>query len=549
MALFDDRAQAVDQHFALAQDAAPIVADICRRLDGIPLAIELAAARVKILPLKTIAERLDDRFRILAGGERTALPRQQTMHATIEWSYDLLTPKEQWVFERLSVFAGGFDLDAATAVCGGEGLAELDVFDLLASLTDKSLVIADTSGEQGRYRLLESTAAYALEKLCASGEHERMARRHAEYFRLQAEAAGERYGTGSTITWRACVVLDLDNYRATLEWALTKRNDAVLGGAVAGALFRLWRLTGLEVEGRHWVELALSSVSEAEHPAIAALLRLAQSRFFIGNRCYEAAEQAVQLYESVGDLHGAALAQHMRGWSLYQMGRLDEARAATALALAALRACGDMLHAADCFNNLALIEVDCGDLRAGRELFAQALAVAKARGDEIRISRAQHSMAELEFAAGDPERALRLANEALELVSLLNFVEHMAGVYANSAAYRIALGDVVGAREAARAGLYLARQIQSEFRLAHAFQHLALIVALRGDGRCGAQLLGYVDARYDQLRLKRESTEQWGYDKLLATLREALSEREIDKLAAEGATWSEDQAIDEALKV
>ncbi len=145
VALFADRATLVDTVFQLTDDNTPIVAEICRRLDGIPLAIELAAARVKVLSIPNLAQRLNDRFKILTGGSRTALPRQKTLSALIDWSYDLLTPQEQMLFTRIAIFAGGFSLDAATAVCGGDGLDEIEMLDLLSSLTDKSLVVADTA--------------------------------------------------------------------------------------------------------------------------------------------------------------------------------------------------------------------------------------------------------------------------------------------------------------------------------------------------------------------------------------------------------------------
>ena len=151
VALFVDRARSVDKSFVLTDDTAPNVADICRRLDGIPLAIELAAARVKILSIPSLAQRLNERFNILTGGSRTALPRQKTLGALIDWSYDLLTPQEQLLFNRVGIFAGGFSLDAVTAVCSGEDLDEIEILDLLASLIDKSLVVADTSGEHERY--------------------------------------------------------------------------------------------------------------------------------------------------------------------------------------------------------------------------------------------------------------------------------------------------------------------------------------------------------------------------------------------------------------
>src|SRR6202011_4088486 len=170
IALFVDRAKAADNRFTFIDDSAPVVADICRRLDGIPLAIELAAARVKVLSLPHLAQRLNDRFKLLTGGSRSAVPRQKTLSALIDWSYDLLTSQEQTLFNCLGIFAGGFSLDAGAAVCAGEGIHEVDILDLLSSLTDKSLVVADTGGEKERYRLLETTRAYALEKLAATGE-------------------------------------------------------------------------------------------------------------------------------------------------------------------------------------------------------------------------------------------------------------------------------------------------------------------------------------------------------------------------------------------
>ncbi|MFZ0032773.1 MAG: helix-turn-helix domain-containing protein [Candidatus Cybelea sp.] len=546
VALFADRATAADTRFVLTDNNAAVVAEICRRLDGIPLAIELAAARVKGLSISNIAQRLNERFKFLTSGSRSALPRQKTLTALIDWSYDLLAPHERLLFARVGIFAGGFGLDAVTAVCSGEGLDEIDVFDLLASLIDKSLVVADTSGEQERYRLLESTAAYALEKLVASCKRERLARRHGEYFHEQAEATDQRRGSGSRFAWLAEMELELDNYRAALEWALTQDNDALLGGAIAGALAALWSDAGLVAEGRYWIELALPRVAQAEKPATSARLQLALSGLSNGKRKLENAEQAMRLYKSVGDLRGAARGQRLCGFALYQMGRLDEAREAITQALVVSRACSDAWNVGDCLNLLAIIEVSRGNLGTGRELFAQALAGMKARGDELGAARLLGNMAELAFAAGDPEQALRLTHEALELTALRKH-RLKASWHNNTAAYCVALGDIVAARESALEALRLARRVGHEVYIAVSLQHLALLAALGGAIRRGAQLLGYVDTRYDRLGLKRERTEQWGYDKLLAALRVTLTEDELTSFAAEGGAWSEDQAVEEAL--
>jgi predicted ATPase/DNA-binding XRE family transcriptional regulator len=542
--LFVDRAIAADSRFILTDNNAASVAEICRRLDGIPLAIELAAARVTVLSTANLARRLDERFNLLTSGSRNALPRQRTLAALIDWSHDLLGAHERALFARLGIFGGGFGLNAVSAVCGGDGLAGVDTFDLLTSLTGKSLVVADTNGEEERYRLLESTAAYALEKLAASGQRQSLARRHGEYFRERAEAADNLSGSASRSAWLAEMWLELGNYRKALEWALTQENDALLGGAIAGALGALWSDASLVAEGRYWIELALPRVNQAEYPANAARLHLALSGLSDGKRRYEAAELAMRLYASVGDRRAAARAQRMCGFALYQMGRLDEAREAIGQALEASRA--DAWHAAENLNLLAIIEMSRGDLPASRELHAQSLARMKALGDELGTTRVLGNMAEFAFAAGEPERALRLANEALELSTQQNTLQKVSW-HNNVAAYCVALEDTSGARDSALAALRLARWMRQDVFIAIALQHLALLEALDGDARCAAQLMGYVDARYDQLTLKREPTEHWGYEKLVATLHRSLGEDEIARLAAEGGTWSEEQAVEAAV--
>jgi len=549
VALFVERARAASSTFALTDENAPTVGEICKRLDGIPLAIELAAARVKVLSIPNLAARLNERFKILTGGSRSALPRQKTLSALIDWSYDLLTPQEQLLFNRVGIFAGGFRLDAATAVCSGDGVDEIDIFDLLSSLTDKSLVVADTSGEHERYRLLESTAAYALDKLGAAGESDALARRHAEYFRDQALAADERYGTSSTAAFIADMELELDNDRSALEWALTRGNDAVVGGAIAGALSGLWVNAGLGVEGRYWISLALERVNDAEQPQIAGRLWNALSHLSYGQRKHDAAQRAMQLYESVGDVRRTARAQYSLAFALLQMGRLDEAKATNEQALATARAGEDPLNLASCLTQHGSIQLNRGEVREARQLYAQALAICKALGNESEIAVVLSNLAELEFADGHPERALRPVSEALEIYLRGKNAASIALCHINSAAYRTALGELSGARDSAREGLRLARQARFERQIAIALQHLTLLAGLGGDAQRCAQLLGYVDAQYTALGMQREGTEQWGYDKLMGALRETLSADEVAQLAAGGAAWSEDHAVEEALKV
>ena len=548
VALFAERAKAANARFALTDENAAIVADICRRLDGIPLAIELAAARVKILSIPNLAQRLNERFKLLTGGSRTTLPRQQTLIALIDWSYDLLTPQEQLLFTRVGIFAGGFSLDAATAVCSGEDLDEIDILDLLASLTDKSLVVADTSGEHERYHLLESTRAYALEKLTAAGARERLARRHAEYFRDQAQAADERYITGSTAASLAGVELELDNYRAMLAWTLKDGHDLVLGGAVAGALHH-WVHAGLAVEGRYWAGLAQAGLDESAHPQVAARLWDLLGSLSSGRRKHDCAQRALALYESVDDETGQAWALYNLAWGLIQMGRVEEAKDVSARALAAMHTLGNKRGVAGCLTQQATIQGTRGDVAAARDSFAQSLAAFKALGDEDGAASVLGNLAELEFADGQVEQALRLAGEALEITFRGKDASTLAVSYVNIAAYRIAATDLDGAREAACEGLRLARQWQRTLQIMIALQHLSLLLALRGEVDDAAHLIGYVNVQFQELGCEREATEKWGYEKLMAALREQLSDAQIEKLAAEGAAWSEDQAVEEALKV
>ncbi len=346
----------------------------------------------------------------------------------------------------------------------------------------------------------------------------------------------------------AGVELELDNYRTALTWALTEGNDALVGGAIAGALERLWTNAGLTVEGRYWTERALEGVSEAEQPRVVARLQLALCRLSSGKHMYDAAERAMRLYAAVGDARRGARAQQNLAFALFQMGEFDAAHTAIARALAAARACVDALSVAEALNVQASIEWTRGDVGAARERYAQALAACKALGNESGTAVVLGNVAELEFADGYPEPALRAVSEALEIHLRGKNATYIAGAYGNAAAYRIALDDLAGAHESAREGLRVARKARRELDIAIALQHLALLAGLGGESRRAAALLGYVDARYAELGLKREFTEQWGYDKLLVTVRETLREDELAPLLAEGATWSEDQAVEEALQ-
>jgi predicted ATPase/DNA-binding winged helix-turn-helix (wHTH) protein len=258
--LFVARVRATEPHFAPAQPIAPAIAAICRRLDGIALAIELAAARAAALGVEVVATHLDDRFRLLTGGHRTAHLRHQTLRATLDWSYELLSEAERVVLRHLSIFAGSFTLEAAAAIAASAELAALDVINAVANLVAKSLVVANVGDTVVRYRLLETTRAYGLEKLTEGSELENIARRHAEHCRDLLERAETELETKSRDEWLAAYHPWIDNIRAALDWGFSPGGDASIGVAVTAAAVPLWIHLSLLKECRGRVERALASL-------------------------------------------------------------------------------------------------------------------------------------------------------------------------------------------------------------------------------------------------------------------------------------------------
>lgn len=547
--LFADRAAAADTRFALSDDTAPIVAEICRHLDGIALAIELAAARVKVLSIPHLAERLAERFRILTGGNRAALPRQQTLRALIDWSYDLLAESEKVLFRRASIFAGGWTLETASVVCVGDNVDAVDVLDLLASLVEKSLVVVDTSGPLERYHLLESTREYGLELLKEKGERGDLARKHAESFAAMALGADETSESKAAQPWLKQYEPEIDNFRAALDWAITADNDPIAGGTIAGNLGLLWWYGGRTEEGRRWTTAALSRIDETQAPAVAARLWLTSAVLNEGARKLEDGKRSRALYESLGDKRGAARALRCVGSALHHLGRMDEAEIALRKALPDLREAGDSAEVVRCLFSLSSTVWARGNVPAARQLLGETLAAAKALGDEVASAAYLFNLAELEFSEGEAATAVRHASDALAMYLGAKNFRLVAIVQANLAIYRIALEQFGEARTEASEAIRWARETQYSYCMAIAIQHLALLLALRGERHRAARLTGYVDAAYQKLGNKREPTEEWGYQKLLSSMREEIAADELDTLIAEGAGWAEDQASDEALKL
>lgn len=557
VALFADRALMANKSFHFGDDNVVAVVDVCRRLDGIPFAIELAAARVKVLSITDLSKALHERFRVLTGGDRTALPRHKTMRALIDWSYDLLADNEKALLRRLAIFAGGWTLEAASQVCQGDGIEELDVMDLVSSLVDKSLVVAETSGETARYRLLDSTRDYALERLLQSGERDDLSRRHGKFFEAVAKKLDEAYGTGSYERWLAVVQLELDNFRSAIEWGLSGHGDVALGGSIAGALGEFWYDAGLIGEGRHWVEAGLHALgADSAHGGDDETLRRVRAGLYLatavvtaGERSYETGQRALELYETLGDRQGVVRARFYLAFGLFQMGRLPDSKAQVDLAVAEARELGLKGWLARSLNLKAIPLWTSGDYEKARAVYDEALAIFTRLGDERGIALVKGNLAEQEFSIGNVQQALELGAESITANRGLGRLGALANALCNMAAYRIAVGDAEAARDAAREAVRTGQAAQSPAMIAFASQHLAQIGAARGEVERAARLLGYVDMVVREEGRQREPTERRGQEKLMDSLRAKLDDARIAALAAEGAAWSEDRAVEEALKL
>jgi predicted ATPase/transcriptional regulator with XRE-family HTH domain len=558
MVLFADRARAIDYHFELSDENAPIVGELCRRLDGIPLAIELAAARVNQLPVKLLAEKLDDRFRILTGGVRTALPRQQTMRAAIAWSYDLLAAREQQVFERLSVFAGGCSLGPAAAVCGDDEAAEADVFEVLSSLVNKSLlVLSDFDGSEPRYRLLESSREYAREKLAERGEQEMVAQRHARaYIEVaeQVDAASDTQADSFKL-----VFPELDNWRAALEWALAARGDVALGQCLVGAWLMVIRAP---VEGRRWINLALDLVDERTPANVLARINYASAALAgvlkEGEIELASSEKALALYRRLDDAFWIARSQALLGDALRRLGRTEEAEPILVAALTQLRQLGSRKHLGYALCAMAAICSANGDFSAARTYVAEANAIYKAIGANGTLAYSiSDNLAEIELDAGNPELAFRCALDVLPILRTLNDATIVVGTLNTMSACRICLADYDGAEAYARESLVISNELHLSTHVARSLQRLATVAALRAQSAHelraepyarATRLFGFVDACLAALGSPRDTLyDRQEYERAMAVLRNAMSSDQLANLMNEGAAMREEQAIDEAL--
>jgi non-specific serine/threonine protein kinase len=416
--LFLERAAAVKPAFALTERNASAVAQVCYRLDGIPLAIELAAAKAKVLSVEQIADRLDDSFGLLSTGGRTAMPRHRTLHATMDWSHELLPDEERALFRRLSVFAGGFSLEAAESVCAGEELERDEVLELLSHLVDKSLVVAREQDGEARYRLLETVRQYAREKLSESGEAERFRERHAGYYLALAEEAEPELKGERQVAWLERLERERDNLRTAMAWLLG-RGELEEAARLGWALWLFWGIRAHFAEGRRWMEQALSANGNsmpASARAKALYVAGMMANYQGDHRSAEPlVEESLELFRELEDKPGTAYALSNAGFAASGQGHHQRAITLNEESVHLFLEAEEKWGAAIQFCFLAVAWRDRGDHGRARRLAERGLALSREVGERQTLCAALYTLATLAQAEGDHERARDLFAEGLVL--------------------------------------------------------------------------------------------------------------------------------------
>lgn len=548
--LFAARAAEADPGFQLTAGNIAAVIDICRRLDGIALAIELAAARVPLLGIAGLRARLDERFRVLTTGGRLALPRHQTLRAAMDWSHGLLTEAEQRAFRRLGVLVGSFSLDAAEQVVAGAPPGERwQVLDLLGSLVDKSLVVA-LPGETPRYRLLETSRAYALERLVETAELQATCALHAQAMADLFERSRAEEFTSTLSALLAKYLPDLDNARAALEWLASRPADAALHVALAGGMGWLWQDAALRPEGirRTREAVALIPGRMPALPEARLLLTMARISFpLAGAELLAGIDRAVEILRDGGPPQARYTAFLQAAITLARASRLHEAEAMLAQAKALLDPAWPPALRAEYFNAVTLFLGDARRTGEARPALDEALALTRRCGDVRRALRPMINAEQASAFLGDYERAVELGREMLLLLqsdpSLRGGMVNI--VLGNLAMALVMAGEVQEALDVARQAY---APVQREGRALEMLDPFAMLALKRGRADDASRIIGRSMAHFSQPGVTRMFVEQKVHDQVLAQLRDRMAPAALDVLVAEGGALDGDAALQLALR-
>ena len=549
--LFTERATAVLPSFTLTSENVGAVLQICRHLDGIPLATELAAARVKVLSVEQIAARLDDAHRLLTGGRRTALPRHQTLMATMDWSYSLLAEQERLLFRRLSVFAGGFTLEAAEAVCTDEGIKQGEILDVLARLVDKSLVVVEAHRGEGRYRLLETIRQYAREQLREAGEVARLQERHwAWYTGLVARAEPELLGPRQVV-WFNRFESEHDNLRATLRYLLERGEVAIAARIFGGAFWHFWLYRGYLTEGRTILERILAQFSEQTSMRAWVLLNAGLSARFQGDstRATILLEEGLTLSRTLSEPQLIAYFLYSLGELRYSRGDYEQATTLYEECLPLLRELRDKVVLPLALSRWSEILLTQGEYERSRALCEEGLALAREMGAPDKIAGSLTDLATALLEQGNHEQVRALCEESLVIWQQLG---HKAGcAHTLTILGRLALqqGDVERATRCYQESLALRQETGEKEGIAAALEGLARVAAVQGQTRSAAQLYGAAEALRTVMGTPLPPGERASHEHAVATVCADLDEAAFAQAWAVGRAMPLEQAIAAAVQV
>jgi predicted ATPase/class 3 adenylate cyclase/tetratricopeptide (TPR) repeat protein len=547
VALLVERARAHGVALAVDGQAGPVVVSVCRRLDGMPLAIELAAARLRSMSLTELHDRLDQRFRLLTGGSRTALGRQQTLRAAVGWSYSLLTGAEQVLLGRLSVFAGGFALDAAEAICGSGDLPVLEVADLLGSLVDKSLVVAEPAGEGLRYRLLETIRLFAAERLAEAGDGEAavVAAAHCTHFLAVAEAAAAHLTGPDQGSWLTRLDADQANLRRAAGHAAGRPDGTALVLRLGVALFRYWwaRSRGQEAFGLLVPVLSRPDARAEPGLFVAALVAAVWAAIFIDlATARQFADQAVQVARRQGDDRLLSRSLMAACAAYYWAGEPEAALPFGQESVERARRLGD-----DVQLGVSLVQYLLTiDLARSGQLVAEAIACTERSGDHLINSLLHSNVGFHALSAGDIPAARGHLEAAAQAGQQIGFEDTMAMVGLGMVLR--AEGDLDGARSKCEAALRISRRNGDSRSMAYAILGLAFLAGDAGDWDRAAALHGAAQAFLDRLSIPWPELAVRYRRGSLARARARLGDEQLERVYAQGMALSPEKVLDLALR-
>ena len=549
--LIVDRARQRKPAFALSPENAQAVAQICVRLEGLPLSIELAAARIKILSPKALLSRLEDRLKLLTGGPREFSERQRTLRGTIEWSYELLEEDEKVLFRRFSVFSGGATLGATQRVCYALGDLSVDPLDGASSLLEKSqLRQEEGTDREPRLVMLETIREYAQERLKESGEAESIKRAHAECFLALAEEAEPRLGGPEEEAWLDRLEREHDNIRAALSWSM-EHDEVELALRLGGALQRFWTIAGYYSEGRSWLEAALGkegpASAEARIKALEGVGYLAVSQTDL-DRAEAAAEEGLKLSTQAGVRSVVAAAfKSMLGVVVGIRGDFERAARLIEEGLALYREAGDKLGIALCLSDLANVLIDGGDFERAKQLYVEGLALSRQLGSSSLLGAYLINSGYTLLLEGDLEGAMALNQEAEDLRRKQRRGGGLQYALDNLGWAMLLRGEYDKARTQHEESLALCHDLGDKMVASWSLEGLACSASAKGDAERAARLFGAAEGLREAVGYQQASRDRSLREPYLAAARSLLDEAVWEKAFIEGRVMGMGEAVEYAL--